>query len=229
MTINQIPEGSEFVLKINEDGHVTDVSVKVTNISDSENKSFDVIRKQNPNMKFVILDAVRQDGKTVGFTYGQGIIYSLTGTVEQKYYAWENILIKNFKSSAGKVYHLAFSPQDIKPLNRRNAYRLWIGESIEVTQGLSKDRKQAVLKDLSASGMGVIVADPEGYRIEGIIHVLYEDQELNTRLNLSGKIVNIINLEAGKILIGCQFFNASPEIEKFINHKQIMRAKSKNR
>lgn len=224
MRLVDIPESTIINISIVTPQKNIELSSTVEHLSDYEKK---MLNKNfvNKNIYYVPLKLIVENDKTVGFPTDEGYFYSVGCSINEKYYSWNNVLIKTAKLN-GKLYHLVLSSLDVPSTNRRNAYRLWIGEKINLSIGLGKELKTAILKDLSAIGMGIITNENTDLSVGKTLHVKYTDLD-GVNFNLTGKIVNITEIGINKFLIGCQFLNRSEAINKYVSQKQIERAKAK--
>lgn len=225
MKINEIPYGNTVSLEIVTSAHTIELSTKVAELSDYEKKTITKLNIQK-DLFCNTLEVIVKDGKSLGLSASDNMVYNIKCTINDKYYVWNNVYVKTVKLPSGNVYYLIMSALDVNMMNRRNAYRLWIGEEVTVTLGLSQDRIRGILKDISASGMGVIVADASDFHLERIVHVQYIDKE-KTVFNLTGKVVSVTEISPAKILIGCAFVGKSQAIERYVSQKQIERAKDR--
>lgn len=225
MKINEISLGNDVCLEIVTAGRTIELTTKVAELSDYEMKTITKLVTQK-DLYSIVFEAIISNGKTLGLTTNDTMVYNVKCTMNDKYYVWNNVYIKTVKLPSGSAYYLVMSALDVNVMNRRNAYRLWIGEEVTVTLGLSQDRIRGILKDLSASGMGVIVADASDFHLERIVHVQYIDDE-KTVFNLTGKVVSVTEISPAKILIGCAFVAKSQAVERYVSQKQIERAKER--
>lgn len=225
MKINEISLGNDVCLEIVTAGRTIELTTKVAELSDYEMKTITKLVTQK-DLYSIVFEAIISNGKTLGLTTNDTMVYNVKCTMNDKYYVWNNVYIKTVKLPSGSAYYLVMSALDVNVMNRRNAYRLWIGEEVTVTLGLSQDRIRGILKDLSASGMGVIVADASDFHLERIVHVQYIDDE-KTVFNLTGKVVSVTEISLAKILIGCAFVAKSQAVERYVSQKQIERAKER--
>lgn len=225
MKINEISVGNEVCLEIVTAGRTIELTTKVAELSDYEMKTITKLVIQK-DLYSTVFEAIINNGKTLGLTTNDTMVYNVKCTMNDKYYVWNNVYIKTVKLPSGSTYYLVMSAFDVNVMNRRNAYRLWIGEEVTVTLGLSQDRIRGILKDLSASGMGVIVADASDFHLERIVHVQYIDAD-KTIFNLTGKVVSVTEISPAKILIGCAFVGKSQAVERYVSQKQIERAKER--
>ena len=225
MKINEISLGNDVCLEIVTAGRTIELTTKVAELSDYEMKTITKLVTQK-DLYSIVFEAIISNGKTLGLTTNDTMVYNVKCIMNDKYYVWNNVYIKTVKLPSGSAYYLVMSALDVNVMNRRNAYRLWIGEEVTVTLGLSQDRIRGILKDLSASGMGVIVADASDFHLERIVHVQYIDDE-KTVFNLTGKVVSVTEISPAKILIGCAFVAKSQAVERYVSQKQIERAKER--
>lgn len=229
MFISEIPEGTEVEISIIKADNRMNLKTVPMQLSNFEEKIIAKLMKNFPQLQCIPLEVILQDDQVVGFPTTKEIHYELSCTISGRYYVWKTIIIKNVKLSTGRDCCLVLSPTSVNPVNRRDSYRLWIGKEVDISLGLGGKKYRAILKDLSATGMGVLVSDGTKCKVGTSMHVLYIDRdteaEKDVTFNLTGKIVNVVELSEGKWLVGCRFAESSPAIEKYVSKKQYEKAR----
>ena len=229
MFISEIPEETEVEILILKADDKMSLKTRPLQLSNFEEKIIAKLMKNFPQLHCIPLEVILKDGQVVGFPATKEIHYELSSTVGGRYYEWKTIIIKNIKLSTGRDCCLVLSPTSVNPVNRRDSYRLWIGKEVDMTLGLGGKKYRAILKDLSATGMGVLVSDGTKCKQGTSMHVLYIDRDTDNdkdvTFNLTGKIINVVELSEGKWLIGCKFAESSPAIEKYVSKKQFEKAR----
>jgi c-di-GMP-binding flagellar brake protein YcgR len=172
----------------------------------------------------LLVNTVKVNEQTVGFS---DICYiNLFYIINDKLYVWENVTVKLVKVS-GTIYHKIDFSCDGKPYNRRESYRMYIGEDmpIYVNTANGPTALSVLVKDISETGVGFITA--EDIDIERTIRLKLKD---NGRIiNLFGVIVRkefLSNLNS--FLYGCKFNERNNLLGKYIAKKQGEQLKRKN-
>lgn len=229
MFISEIPEETEVEILILKADDKMSLKTRPLQLSNFEEKIIAKLMKNFPQLHCIPLEVILKDGQVVGFPATKEIHYELSSTVGGRYYEWKTVIIKNIKLSTGRDCCLVLSPTSVNPVNRRDSYRLWIGKEVDMTLGLGGKKYRAILKDLSATGMGVLVSDGTKCKQGTSMHVLYIDRDADSdkevTFNLTGKIINVVELSEGKWLVGCKFAESSPAIEKYVSKKQFEKAR----
>jgi c-di-GMP-binding flagellar brake protein YcgR len=111
---------------------------------------------------------------------------------------------------------------NVERQNRREAFRVFIGESITLNVSTKDGKEQkcpGVLKDISVGGMGII----SGNNLEDAdtISIVYEVWE-GYQVLLTGQVVSSVELDGRRgYLYGCKFNERSEVISKFTVKRQI--------
>lgn len=145
-------------------------------------------------------------------------------TVKDGVFIFNDIKLEVSSIMEKRVY-LVFSEADITRLNRREAYRVFIGEILKVTVVTRNGRKrvyEGILKDMSTLGMGVILKND--IEIGCSINIAYQYEGLY--IPLSGEIIRKEKMNRYRAYTyGCQFKEPNNSIFRVIVLKQV---KNKN-
>lgn len=109
-----------------------------------------------------------------------------------------------------------------KRVNRRGAYRQYIGQGVFARIGAGTPEIQVVLKDISNTGFAFIYREEiENYqRSMVLVQYEYRDEVESFNLTLSGRVVRKQQLEDGRFLYGCVLVKKNDLISKFVTYKQ---------
>lgn len=154
--------------------------------------------------------------RTVGFTDDCRI--NIVVKFEGKVYQWIDVIVRLVKYNS-VIYHKIDLEGDGKPYNRREAYRLYIGEDMPVYINDSSGpiALTVLIKDISETGVGFITN--EELDINRTIRLKIKD--FNVFINLSGVIVRKEFLEhLNSYLYGCKFNERNNRLSKYIARKQ---------
>lgn len=172
----------------------------------------------------VFITPITVDERTIGFSnnYQVSFLYKLDGRV----FIWETVTVKLVKYN-GVIYHKVDLDGQGKPYNRRNSYRLYVGEDMGVSVSTSERVVDltALIKDISDSGVSFITA--EDFEI-------YRPVRINFTADSSGSYditAVIIRKEflshLGSYIYGCQFPEKNLKLGKYIIKKQSEMIKKK--
>ena len=172
----------------------------------------------------VLINSIKVNDQTVGFSdkCHNNFLYKSEG----KLFIWENVDIKLVKYD-GAIYHKIDLSGDGKPYNRRDAYRMFIGEemSLSINTAAGPTAIEVLVKDISETGVGFI--SKEELDIDRTFRLKLKDK--NILMNLSGVIVRkefLENIHA--YLYGCKFNEKNHLLGKFLAKKQGEILKKKN-
>lgn len=164
----------------------------------------------------ILISCIKFNDHTIGFPskYKLNFLYVHNG----KLYKWENAIIKLVRYD-GTIYHKVDLSGDGKLYNRRDFFRLYIGEKMPIYINTANGATaiQALVKDISESGIGFITR--EKLDIDRTVRIKLKNN--NTVIDLSGIIVRKEYLEHLKsYLYGCKFNEKNNDLGKFIARRQ---------
>jgi len=164
----------------------------------------------------VLITTIKVNDQTVGFSDKCHI--SFLYKAEGKVFIWENIDVKLVKCN-GEIYHKLDIFGDGKPHNRRDSYRMYIGEDMPlyVNTATGPTALSVLVKDISETGVAFI--SKEEIDIDRTIRLKLKDN--NVIISLSGIIIRkefLNNLNS--FLYGCKFNEKNSKLGKFIAKKQ---------
>lgn len=164
----------------------------------------------------ILVTSIKVNDQTIGFSdkYQINFLYKTDG----KLYIWENVAVKLVKYEGG-VYHKIDLFGDGKPYNRRDSYRLYVGEDMPlyVNTASGPTALSVLVKDISETGVGFISKDD--IDIDRTIRLKLKDN--NSIISLSGVIVRKEFLEhLGSFLYGCKFNEKNNKLGKYIAQRQ---------
>lgn len=164
----------------------------------------------------VLITSIKVNEQTIGFSdkFQINFLYKSEGRL----YVWENTAVKLVKYD-GAVYHKIDLNGEGKPYNRRDSYRMYIGEDMPlyVNTASGPTALSVLVKDISESGVGFITNDD--IDVERTIRLKLKDN--NTIISLSGVIVRkewLTNI--GSYLYGCRFNEKNNLLGKYIAKRQ---------
>ncbi len=164
----------------------------------------------------VLITSIKVNDQTLGFS--DKFMINFLYKTEGKLYIWENVNVKLVKYES-RVYHMIDLFGEGKPYNRRDAYRMYIGEDmpVYVNTASGPTALSVLVKDISETGVGFI--SKEDIDIDRTVRLKLKDG--NVIISISGIIVRkefLRNL--GSYLYGCKFTEKNIHLPRYIARKQ---------
>ncbi len=212
-----------------ENGSKITLSIKIG----SENVEFvskvmDVVPK-----KHAILAEVVKDGDKVVSFNGSNIFVDVYFHPENDSpIVFRNVKVIVYKDKSENVYYVIASNSIGITVNRREAFRIYVGANIVVQKGLNRSANDAILKDISSTGFGIVVDSAVAeYEINQTIHTVFNDEieEVNQKYSfqLYGIIMRKEEMENGKVIYGCRLNSKVRGLDTYIMIKERVRLKNK--
>lgn len=181
---------------------------------------------------YVIVEPIKVEDKIVKFAT-EGINYYFIGNHKGKPYLFENVFIEKVKFPSYGVAHIFRVAKEGRRFNRRDNFRVWLGQHCHVAFRGSKAQHDAMVKDLSSTGVGLIIKKEYEISIGDEVEVQFNDETYNeqkedyqfTLHTLKGEIVRIVEQSEKVNLVGCKIIEGQDAVEKFVAMKQRERNK----
>jgi len=174
----------------------------------------------------VLLTPIQMNGKIVGFL--PPIVVNLYYVEEGRVFLWSDVSIKAVKYQ-GKRYHSVTLDTEPKILNRRGAYRVYIGEKMSLLTFSSEGSElhDVYVRDISETGMSFFSKEEfaKGRTVRLRLR-LKNGQELS----LSSQIVwkrSGTHRRRNQFLYGCKFLGRSRELTSYLMTVQQERQKQR--
>lgn len=172
----------------------------------------------------VLLTPIHLNGKVVGFPPDCNV--NLLYIDEKHVYCWKSIKIKAVRYEK-KIYHSVDLAGDAEILNRRGAYRVYIGETMLLTSFTANGPKtiSVLLKDISETGMAFYSKDEFDVGRTVRLHLAIAQ---NRELQLSAQIIRTQEPDdrRGK-LYGCKFVERNDRLIGYLMRLQQDKQKQK--
>ncbi len=210
MLIEDIPIGSHIELDVRYTGHTMSFNSEIIHILNNS----------------ILVSKIIVNDQTIGFNDNCRV--NLIIKIKDKVYLWDNASVKLVKYD-GIIYHKIDIYGEGKPYNRRDAYRMYIGEDMPIYINTTTGplALYVLVKDLSETGVGFICK--EDIDIDRTIRLKIKDN--NIIINLSGIIVRKEFLpHLASYLYGCKFNEKNNRLGNYIARKQgeALRKKQNN-
>lgn len=200
MLISEIPVGANIEIEVRYSGR-------------SMSFNSEVLFLHNDS---IFINPIIVNERTIGFNDKCRI--NLIVKIEGKVFLWENVEIKLVRYD-GNIYLRISIQGEGKPYNRREAYRMYIGEDMPVYINTATGPYliNVLVKDISETGVGFITN--EDLDIDRMIRLKIKD--FNNIIALTGVIVRKEYLpHLDSYLYGCKFNEKNDKLGKFIARKQ---------
>lgn len=165
----------------------------------------------------IIVNAVVRNGKYVSFK-NKSIIKNIIVMSQPIPMRFLNVDVLFRSEGKGKVHVIPITAEGIQT-NRRDAYRLYLGDQIVASIGENKSL-DVELRDISVSGFSVVTKEDLNIELgQDNVRGFYEFEEDRTRVMLNGTIVRKEEKD-GNFIYGCKSKRYSPVIEREIAKNQ---------
>lgn len=168
------------------------------------------------------VEPILQDGKLVGFDNG-GIVLTLyiPNIQDGKLFKFVNVTVRSYKAGDGSLFQeVTCRTEEAKAANRRGACRVWVGETGVAQINDSAAKFPAIVKDISSTGVGLVIDDKSEVKAGDIIMLSFEDKEAHSHFTLGATVVRRNEVDSNHIIYGCKFKQSSDAISKYVNEKQ---------
>ena len=160
----------------------------------------------------ILFAPIQMNGKLVGFP--PECLVNFLYIDDSHVFCWRNVQIKAVRYE-NKVYHGTQLIADAEILNRRGAFRVYIGEEMLMTAFTAKGPKshRVLVKDISESGLAFLSSEEfdKGRTIR--IHLKIASGK---ELQLSAQILRTQEQEGRPTLYGCKLLERSPHLTSYL-------------
>ncbi len=209
MRIENLLSGQKVTLQVNING-------ATLNLETTTQKSY-------PQKHFVLLDAVKYNGKGISFKK-QGITVDLIACFDEKPYIFKSIAILLQKKPDGSLCYFVTSDAEGISFNRRENFRCYIGVSGYMSHSSLSEPEYMIIRDISYNGFSVICRPgltlEKGQLIHAVLHDYLADENTKFSFHLHGTVTRVQRLPSGYILFGCRLNNQVPGLDRYIMTKE---------
>ena len=159
-----------------------------------------VIRKVNQG---VLVEPIRINGKILSFnSSGGGIMVSVYMIRDSKPpMLWKGVAVNSIREEEGTLYKISANGEGFE-VNRRGAFRLFIGISGVAQLGTNRKAVDVIVKDVSESGFSFVGTEDMDNVINMPVRLVFAD--FNQNYSLMGIIVRKVVIGENKIVYGCR-------------------------
>ena len=175
-----------------------------------------VIRKVNQS---VLVEPIRINGKILSFnSSGGGIMVSVYMIRDSKPpMLWKGVAVNSIREDNGTFYKITANGEGFE-VNRRGAFRLFIGISGVAQLGTNRKAVDVIVKDVSESGFSFVGMEDMDNVINMPVRLVFAD--FNQNYSLMGIIVRKVVIGENKIVYGCRLGVRNANLEQYISQKQ---------
>lgn len=227
MFISDLTAGMEVSVEASNKEAKINLKTTVANYTDTADvEKIEAIKADNKNVKFVVLDPIREQNFLVNFN-AEGVSNSLVLIMEGKPQIWPGVSIKNIRLPVYGSVHIVVSKKEAVSYNRRQYFRVFVGAEGLIRRTELDEPKAVTVKDISEGGVAFIVRPSERQYARGEILYLNFTPPGGGQINLSLVIVRVEEMADGRITVGCRLKNRSELVAKYVNQKQHEQMKGK--
>lgn len=173
-----------------------------------------------PVQENILVEKLEYNGKLLGIPNNCSVDMLYIDPESSRPYIWKNISLKAVRYKKGVYHCVSDLIGEGMPTNRRDAFRLFIGEEMTlVVRNANGPQGYTVrVKDISETGMCFISS--EDFPVKKLVRLNFQDN--NFSMPLAGHIVRKIphpELPSSTIY-GCRFPESNPLLGKYITKKQ---------
>ena len=166
----------------------------------------------------IYAEPIRINGKVLNFSTSERISVSLIMVRDGKSpMVWKGVAINSAYEKEGTFYRITAGGEGFE-VNRRGAFRLFVGISGVAQMGINKKAVDVIVKDVSESGFSFVSTEDIDNVINMPVRLVFND--FNQPYSLMGIIVRKVVIAEAKILYGCQLSVNNTNLEHYINQKQ---------
>ncbi len=202
MLLHNLPENSKIILELNMNGQKYEFPSTV------------LIRENG----FILTEPVRINDKILSFGTSGNIKVSLINIRQDKSpMVWKSVGI-TVVLNKGKSYYKIIAGGEGYEMNRREAFRLFIGVKGVAQIGINRKALDVIVKDISETGFSFVTSENIDKVVNMPIRLVFADG--GTTYSLMGLVVRKVEIDETKILYGCKLSVQNAGIQHYINEKQ---------
>lgn len=211
MEISELEIGLPITLEIKKDENKIQFPTAIEGIDETRHLLF--------------LSVVEKDGKLLNF--GTMLLNLVIHRDNDVPILFRNTQVELFKTSENKYLYCTVLKGRGVPYNRRNAFRCFVGNDVVVQMGSHKSTFDAILRDVSSTGFGLVFKKKDFENQEfgigtqchtHLIDAIDKFQKVN--INLHGIVCRIADVDEEKVVFGCELMIRAYEIDKYIRAKE---------
>lgn len=166
----------------------------------------------------IFIEPIRINGKVLTFNASESIAINIVMIRENKSpMVWKGVGVACVHEKSGSFYKITASGEGFE-INRRGAFRLFVGISGVAQLGINRKAVDVIVKDVSENGFSFVSSEDMENVINMPVRLVFND--FNKNYSLMGIIVRKVIINETKVLYGCQLSVNNSQLEQYINQKQ---------
>ena len=202
MLLQEMPVDNKIIIELSIKGQKFEFPSKV--VSQGNNSIF--------------IEPIRINGKVLTFNASESIAINIVMIRENKSpMVWKGVGVACVHEKSGSFYKITASGEGFE-INRRGAFRLFVGISGVAQLGINRKAVDVIVKDVSENGFSFVSSEDMENDINMPVRLVFND--FNKNYSLMGIIVRKVIINETKVLYGCQLSVNNSQLEQYINQKQ---------
>ena len=202
MLLQEMPVDNKIIIELSIKGQKFEFPSKV--VSQGNNSIF--------------IEPIRINGKVLTFNASESIAINIVMIRENKSpMVWKGVGVACVHEKSGNFYKITASGEGFE-INRRGAFRLFVGISGVAQLGINRKAVDVIVKDVSENGFSFVSSEDMENVINMPVRLVFND--FNKNYSLMGIIVRKVIINETKVLYGCQLSVNNSQLEQYINQKQ---------
>lgn len=202
MLLQEMPVDNKIIIELSIKGQKFEFPSKVVS---QENNS-------------IFIEPIRINGKVLTFNSSESVAINIVMIRENKSpMVWKGVGVACVHEKSGSFYKITASGEGFE-INRRGAFRLFVGISGVAQLGINRKAVDVIVKDVSENGFSFVSSEDMENVINMPVRLVFND--FNKNYSLMGIIVRKVIINETKVLYGCQLSVNNSQLEQYINQKQ---------
>lgn len=202
MLLQEMPADNKIIIELSIKGQKFEFPSKV--VSQGNNSIF--------------IEPIRINGKVLTFNSSESVAVNIVMMRENKSpMVWKGVGVACVHEKSGSFYKITASGEGFE-INRRGAFRLFVGISGVAQLGINRKAVDVIVKDVSENGFSFVSSEDMENVINMPVRLVFND--FNKNYSLMGIIVRKVIINETKLLYGCQLSVNNSQLEQYINQKQ---------
>ena len=202
MLLQEMPADNKIIIELSIKGQKFEFPSKV--VSQGNNSIF--------------IEPIRINGKVLTFNSSESVAINIVMIRENKSpMVWKGVGVACVHEKSGSFYKITASGEGFE-INRRGAFRLFVGISGVAQLGINRKAVDVIVKDVSENGFSFVSSEDMENVINMPVRLVFND--FNKNYSLMGIIVRKVIINETKVLYGCQLSVNNSQLEPYINQKQ---------
>jgi len=203
MLLVEIPENSNLIFELNLNGQRFEFPSKCIDVSGS----------------CILAEPIKVNGKVLNFKTQESMTVNLIMIREDKSpFVWKGVGVNVVTDKTNKTFYKVAASADGYEMNRRGAFRLFVGITGVAQMGINKKALDVIVKDVSESGFSYVSNEDIENVLNMPVRLVFGD--LNMNFSLMGIVVRKVVIDEKKIVYGCQLSTNNANLVKYISEKQ---------